>query len=61
MTCSNLCSIQQLKQAYLALADQKKVAQNNANTELLRLFYMGKELKNDLFLYSYDMVDGMVC
>ena len=44
----------------MALADQKKVAQENATDELLRLFYMGKELKNDLYLYSYDMVEGMV-
>jgi len=26
----------------------------------MRLFYTGKELKNELYLYSYDMVDNMV-
>ena len=27
--------------------------------EQIRLFAMGKELKDDLFLYSYDIDDGL--
>jgi hypothetical protein len=28
--------------------------------EQIRFFYMGKEMLNDFFLYSYDVVDDMV-
>lgn len=31
-----------------------------SKVDTLRLFCMGKELKDDLFLYSYDIADEMV-
>lgn len=31
-----------------------------ATSESTRFFCLGKELKNDFFIYSYDIVDEMV-
>lgn len=46
-----------LKQSYL-----KELSLNESDVPLssLRLFCMGKELKEDLFLYSYDINEDMV-
>jgi len=38
----------------------EKCAEKNCDLSKIRFFCMGKELKNDLFLYSYDVADGMV-
>ena len=42
------------------MADEAKVAEKNADVSKLRFFCLGKELKNELFLYSYDMSDNIV-
>ena len=60
VTVSNLTQIDQLKQLYLNNCSKEKVAERKADASKLRFFYMGKELKNEFFLYSYDMVDNMV-
>ena len=45
---------------YLEACDPEKVSEKDATTAKLRFFCLGKELKNDLFLYSYDMGDKIV-
>ena len=52
---SNYLSVVELKQAYL-----NKINEKDRKIENLRLFCMGKELKDDLFLYSYEIPDEMV-
>ena len=57
---SNVGNIEQSKNGYLEMVGSAKCAEKNVDLSKLRLFCMGKELKNDLFLYSYDIADGMV-
>jgi Ubiquitin family len=56
MSVSNLVGILDFKQMYLeklgAQADGLKI-------ENVRMFCLGKELKDELFLYSYDIQDEM--
>ena len=54
MALSNHLSIYEFKQAYL-----DKLGDRNLKPENLRLFCLGKEFKDDLFLYSYDIADEM--
>jgi hypothetical protein len=51
---SNLMNIQDFKQLYI-----KALKKNGAGltTDKIRMFAMGKELKDELFLYSYDIID----
>ena len=49
-----------MKAEYLSLVGAEKCAEKGVDLSKLRFFCMGKELKNDLFLYSYDVADGMV-
>ena len=50
---SNLASISELKDVYIIkFPDLEK--------PLLRMFCMGRELKDELFMYSYDIKDVMV-
>ena len=42
------------------MADEAKVAEKKADVSKLRFFCLGKELKNEFFLYSYDMSDNIV-
>lgn len=51
---SNLLSIQELKQQYIS-----KVTGVELKLSEVRFFFAGKELKNDLFIYSYDINDDM--
>ena len=60
MTLSNLGTIEMMKENYLSQVGSSKVSQTNVDITKLRFFCMGKELKNELFLYSYDMIDNMV-
>ena len=46
-------SVFELKQAYC------KLLENDVTPEELRFFCMGQELKDNLFLYSYDIIDEM--
>lgn len=54
LSVSNLLSILEFKQKYL-----EKLGDSNIKTDNLRMFCLGKELKDDLFLYSYDIIDEM--
>jgi hypothetical protein len=38
-----------------------EVGMEEADLAKIRLFCLGKELKDDLFLYSYDIGDDLVC
>ena len=49
---SSLITIKELKMKYLEKLNEFKL-------EDVRLFYAGKELKEDLFIYSYDIKDEM--
>jgi hypothetical protein len=49
---SSLMSIRDLKQKYIDKLGEFRL-------EDIRLFYAGKELKEDLFIYSYDIKDEM--
>ena len=51
---SNETSIPELKALY-AKADRK----SGIKVSQIRLFYQGKECKDELFVYSYDMQDEM--
>lgn len=51
---SNLMSISDLKKLYLG-----KMGDASLKPDMIRLFCLGKELKNDQFLYSYDIKDEM--
>ena len=56
MECSNWLSIVEFKQMYL---DKLGSAAADIKMEKLRMFCLGKELKDDLFLYTYDIIDEM--
>ena len=56
MECSNWLSITEFKQMYL---DKLGSAAADVKVEKLRMFCLGKELKDDLFLYTYDIIDEM--
>ena len=60
MSLFNTSSIEEAKTAYLEMVGEAKCAEKNADISKLRLFCMGKELKNELFIYSYDIAEGMV-
>ena len=51
---SNLTNIGDLKVMYIESLEDKG---QGLSKEQLRFFCMGKELQDDLFLYSYDMHD----
>ena len=51
---SNYTSISEFKEKYTA-----KINDSSLKAENIRMFCMGKELKDELFLYSYDIVDEM--
>jgi len=53
LACSNHTSIKDLKEKYAASLGGKVLA------EELRFFCLGKELKDDLFIYSYEIKDEM--
>ena len=49
-----------MKSKYLSQVSAEKVAERSADVSKLRFFCMGKELKDELFIYSYDLVDDVV-
>ena len=54
MEISNLLPISQFKQQYITdLGDKGE----GLAVDQIRMFAMGKELKDDLFIYSYDIID----
>ena len=52
LTVSNLKSIAEFKQMYI-----DKIGEKDLKVANLRMFCLGKELKDELFLYSYDVMD----
>jgi hypothetical protein len=54
----NNIKIMDLKEMF-ANAENKKKGKEPLDVTLIRLFYSGKECKDDLFVYSYDMAEGM--
>lgn len=57
---SNLSTISVLKQSYLSQLSAEKVSQHGLDVSKIRFFSMGKELKDDFFIYSYSLQDNMV-
>ena len=57
MELSNLVSISDLKKMYVDLLEEKELSKGKTDTSLIRFFAMGKELKDDLFVYSYDIMN----
>lgn len=49
-----MLSVPEFKQKYI-----EKVGDPTLKPEHLRMFCLGKELKDDLFLFSYDIIDEM--
>jgi hypothetical protein len=47
-------SIRSFKEKYIIRIEDKEMKPEN-----IRMFCLGKELKDDLFLYSYDLMDEM--
>jgi len=56
MSVSNLVSIVEFKQMYI---DKVSAGSEGIKVENVRMFCLGKELKDDLFLYTYDIADEM--
>jgi len=52
---SNHATISALKQHYI----DKIGGGEDKTVDQLRMFYMGKELKDDLFLYSYEISENL--
>ena len=53
---SNFENIKKIKIMYLG-----EVGMTEDSIDKIRLFCLGKELTDDLFLYSYDIGDDLVC
>ena len=53
---SNKTGVDKLKIMYLT-----EIGKDESCLPNIRLFCLGKELKDDLFLYSYDIGDDLVC
>ena len=54
LSVSNLTSIIQFKQLYI-----DKIGDKELKPENIRLFCLGKELKDEMYLYSYDLMDDI--
>lgn len=55
MKVSNKAQVLDVKQQYMQAAEITDKTVND-----IRLFSLGKELKDDLFMYSYDITDDVV-
>jgi hypothetical protein len=53
---TNKSSIAECKSIFLKEVEMEE----KSNPDNTRFFCLGKELKNDFFIYSYDIVDEMV-
>ena len=57
---SNWSTILQLKQLFCQACNQRdKFNGVSIKPDYIRMFCLGKELKDDLFLYSYDIKEEM--
>lgn len=54
MEISNLENVGTFKQKYI-----DKLGAKDLKAENVRMFCLGKELRDELFLYSYDLIDEM--
>ena len=52
-----MLNILDLKKKYVELLDSKELTKGDVEVSQIRLFAMGKELKDDLFVYSYDIMN----
>ena len=50
-------SIIDLKKTYVELLNTKELNPDGIDSTKIRMFAMGKELKDDLFVYSYDIMN----
>lgn len=57
LSVSNLLSIADFKQMYIAKLEADGA--EGLTVDNVRMFCLGKELKDDLFLYTYDILDEM--
>ena len=55
LSVSNYISVADFKKKYV-----EKVNDTTFKVDNLRLFCLGKELKDELFLYTYDIIDGII-
>jgi hypothetical protein len=55
---SNLVSIADFKQMYIGKLEADGAAEG-LTVDNVRMFCLGKELKDELFLYTYDILDEM--
>ena len=53
---SNLLQISEFKVKYALELNDEEITSDNC-LEKIRMFAMGKELKDDLFIYSYDIMN----
>ena len=56
MDVSNLLPISEFKVKYALILEDEEINSDNC-LEKIRMFAMGKELKDDLFIYSYDIMN----
>ena len=59
LTAENTLQILEFKQVYLDKLKADKTDTPDIAATALRFFAMGKELKDELFIYSYDLIDGL--
>jgi len=58
---SNQASVNDVKVAYVNMVDPEKAAAKGVEDESkVRFLCLGKELKDELYVYSYEMFDGIV-
>ena len=53
-----MATITELKQLYIKSLQKSKVGKE-LTPQHLRMFYMGRELKDDLFVYTYEMKEDL--
>lgn len=58
LECSNWLSIAEFKQMYIDKLGAA-AAEAGLTVQKIRMFCLGKELKDELFIYTYDIIDEM--
>ena len=56
---SNQATILEMKELFSHACNQRKKYEQDLLPEYIRCFCMGKELQNNLHVYSYDIADQM--
>ena len=57
MELNNLMGVVDFKKKYVELLNSKELTKGELDPANIRMFAMGKELKDDLFIYSYDIIN----